>query len=183
MATMGEIESPSPLIFHGAVGSTRVVVWTFDLEASNLPARLALPLLTANTLTTLLAPAPPPAVDVGEPVTLARNFSVETPDGQRLSLNTDQDITESAFTRTKKPGLYRIYDSNNTLVAGFAVHAASIEESDLLQRPDRAQFEERLAISPVPPPSPDVNLQEFWPWLAVAGLVVILIEGWFAWRR
>ncbi|MCB0208537.1 MAG: VWA domain-containing protein [Anaerolineae bacterium] len=183
MATMGEIENPSPLIFHGTVGSTRVVVWTFDLEASNLPARLALPLLTANTLTTLLAPAPPPVVNVGEPVTLARNFSVETPDGQRLSLNTNQNITENTFTRTKKPGLYRIYDSNGTLVAGFAVHAASTEESNLLQRPAPAQFEQRLAIAPLPPPNPDVNLQEFWPWLAVAGLVVILIEGWFAWRR
>lgn len=183
MATTDQVESPTPLIVHGTVGSTRVVVWTFDLAASNLPARLALPLLTANTLTTLLAPAPSPAIPVGEPVTLARNFSVETPDGQRLSLTGDQTATETAFDRTKKPGLYRIYDSNDTLVAGFAVHAGTVAESNLLQRPELSAFEQQVTVSPLPPPSPDVNFQEFWPWLAVAGVLLVIVEGWLAWRR
>ena len=183
MAATTEVETPSPLIFHGTVGSTRVVVWTFDLADSNLPARLALPLLTANTLTTMLAPAPPPAVPVGEPVTLPRNFSVEIPDGRRLFPSADQNIAESTFTHTQEPGLYRIYDSSDTLVAGFAVHAGSAPESNLLQRPDRVALEQKLTVIPVPPPDPDVNYQEFWPWLVSVGLVVIMIEGWLAWRR
>ncbi|MCB0166684.1 MAG: BatA and WFA domain-containing protein [Anaerolineae bacterium] len=183
MATTVEVETPAPLIFHGTVGSTRVVVWTFNLAASNLPARLALPLLTANTLTTLLAPAPPPAVQIGEPVTLARGFSVEIPDGRRLFPSAEQNISENTFTHTQEPGLYRIYDSSDTLVAGFAVHAGSAPESNLLQRPDRAELEQKLTISPVSPPNPDVNYREFWPWLAGVGLVVIMMEGWLAWRR
>ncbi|MCB9078088.1 MAG: VWA domain-containing protein [Anaerolineaceae bacterium] len=183
MAATTEVETPAPLIFHGTIGSTRVVVWTFDLAVSNLPARLALPLLTANTLTTLLAPAPPPAVQIGEPVTLARGFSVELPDGRRLFPSTDQKLTETVFTHTQEPGLYRIYDSSDTLVAGFAVHAGSAQESNLLQRPDRTELEQKLTVMPVPPPDPDVNYQEFWPWLAGVGLVVIIMEGWLAWRR
>lgn len=184
MAAVNEVEIPSPLIFHGSVGNSRIAVWSFDLEASNLPARLALPLLTANTLSMLLAPSTPASIDVGEPVQLSRNFTVETPDGQRLMLSSgQQNNTESNFTRTKKPGLYKIYDQNDTLVAGFAVHAGSGEESNLQENEARTKIQNRVSLDPIAAPSPEILYQELWPWLAGAALAVVAIEGWLAWRR
>jgi len=177
----GQADEPVPLVFHGTIENSRVMVWAFDLSASNLPARLALPLLTANMLSTMLDPSPPAAIPVGAPVKLPSNFNVEIPDGHRLFLNPDR-ATESLFTRTKLPGLYRIYNQSNELVAGFAVHAGEPQESNLTQKiqPDTLA---PLDASAVAAPQPETAFEEFWPWLAGLALVVITAEGWFAWRK
>ncbi len=177
----GAAATPIPLIFSGVVNNSRLVVWAFDLAESNLPARLALPLLTANTVSTLIAPSPPPVVPVGAPVLLDGNFTVETPGGQRLSPSID-GAERHRFTRTKQPGLYRIYDSRNELVAGFAVHAGSALESNLSDPLDPAQL--NLTVSSQPSvAAPQIEYQEFWPWLAGLALAVFMVEGWLAWRR
>lgn len=178
-----QIEGQPPLIFHGATEQGRAAVWAFDLNASNLPARLALPLLTANTLEVLLAPAPPAAIDLGEPVRLPATFSVETPDGQRLFLNDEGDTSENLFTRTKQPGLYRVYDQNNNLAAGFAVHAGSSQESNLTLRQNLPDLESRVKVALVTSPDRAPLLEEYWPWLAGLALLVIMVEGWLAWRK
>lgn len=186
MAAGGETEPALPLIFHGSVDNSRVIVWSFDLAASNLPARLALPLLVANTLSTLLAPSPPAVVPLGEPVLLARNLSIEVPDGHRLFLSASE-ATGSAnlFAHTKQPGLYRIYNENNAFIAGFAVHAGSPLESDLTRDPQQSDPDPLplLDASAPAPPEPETAYQEFWPWLAGLALVVVTFEGWLAWRR
>src|SRR6185503_9435614 len=104
--------------------------WAFDLAASNLQARLALPLLMANTLQTLLSPAPQPVVPLGEPVLINGNFSIEVPGGRRLS-SLELEGSSGLFTRTKQPGLYKIYNDQDAFVAGFAIHAGSALESNL----------------------------------------------------
>jgi hypothetical protein len=176
-----------PLIFHGAAGDSRLVVWAFDLEASNLPARLALPLLMANTLQTLLSPAPQPVISVGEPVPINGNFRVEIPDGRRLSSALESEDAAELFTHTKQPGLYKIYNQQDTLVAGFAVHAGSALESNLttqfqsdtlnLQYPDNTMFSTANILPP------QIEYYEIWPWLAGLVLAVVVIEGWLAWRK
>jgi hypothetical protein len=159
------------------------MVWGFDLAASNLPARLALPLLTANSFSALLAPSLPPAVPVGAPVLLNRNFFVETPEGQRLFLDANQKTAEHLFSRTKTPGIYRIYNDGNSLVAGFAVHAGSPLESSLGQRQWQPDELKALEGNNVSVTAPEINYQDFWPWLAGLALGVIMVEGWLAWRR
>jgi hypothetical protein len=183
--TAGESEQAEPLIFQGAVNNSRIMVWAFDLAASNLPARLALPLLMANTLSTLLAPSLPAAIPIGEAVVLGRNFHVETPDGQRLFMEINNSAVRyaHAFDRTKKPGIYRIYDTNNVLVAGFAVHAGSPLESRLNQRGWQADTLQVTGNSILPAPDPEMDHQDFWPWFAGFALVIIVVEGWLAWRR
>ncbi|HMQ53433.1 MAG TPA: BatA and WFA domain-containing protein [Anaerolineae bacterium] len=183
LGTSRQIESQPPLIFHGSTGQSRVAVWAFDLDASNLPARLALPLLTANTLEVLLSPVPPAAIDLGEPVRLPANYSVEAPDGQRLFLNDEGAASENLFSRTKQPGLYRVYDQNNILAAGFAVHAGSSQESNLTQRQSLPDLESRLQAASLTSPAADTLFNEYWPWLAGLALLVIMIEGGLAWRR
>ena len=183
------ISQEFPLIFHGSVGNSQIVVWTFDVgvRQSNLSARLALPLLTANTLSNLVAVSIPPVAPPGEPVLINRNLSVEIPNGRRLlapisPAGNETNHQEQLFSRTNQPGIYRIYNENNTLVAGFAVHAGSALESNLATRlqPDI------LNLAYVPKPTtagPQIEYQEFWPWLVGLALIVVIIEGGLAWLR
>jgi hypothetical protein len=172
-----------PLVFHGIVNNSRVLVWGFDLDASNLPARLALPLLTATSISTLLTPVPLASVGLGDSVTLTGDFGVELPDGRRLALDTRlTNSTGPTFSRTELPGIYRLYDGNDSVVGGFAVHAGSPFESNLTQR---LQPENLAGIDAAALPAPDRELaiEEFWPLLAALVLVVVTFEGWLAWRR
>lgn len=165
-----------PLIFHGAVGNSRVVVWAFDLTASNLPARLALPLLVANTGSVLLDPLLPPVVAAGEPVHLNDRYAIEIPGGRRLSAG------DGIFARTKQPGLYRVFDERGRPAGGFAVHAGSALESNLARGFNPAGIEPVYAARPAPTAA-DIAFEEYWPWLAGLALAVVVIEGWLAWRR
>jgi hypothetical protein len=180
-AGLGET-SGRPLIFHGRVGSSQRVVWAFDLSetATNLPARLALPLLTANTLQTLLSPAPQPVVPIGASVLIQGNFSIEIPDGRRLS-SFQAKPSDGLFSHTKQPGLYKIYNEQGIFVAGFAVHAGSALESNLTPQLQP----ERLNLSRPSPQTlpPEVEYYEIWPWLAGLVVGVVMLEGWLAWRR
>jgi hypothetical protein len=183
MTAAGDPGQALPLIFHGNVGASRVMVWSFDLDASNLPARLALPLLTANSISTLLAPAPAGATVLGEPVSLTGGFDVELPDGRRLVFDTGlAKGPDYQFSRTDSPGIYRIYDQADTPVGGFAVHAGSPAESNLSRRLQLESLDE-LDIAAVAPPALEFSFEELWPLLASLALVVITFEGWLAWRR
>jgi hypothetical protein len=174
-----------PLIFHGSVGDTRLVVWAFDLAASNLPARLALPLLTANTLQTLLSPAPQSVVPLGEPVPINGNFRVEIPGGRRLFPTLEEKRESQVFAYTQQPGLYKIYNDQNEWVAGFAVHAGSALESNLTMQlqPDTFNSLREPASRTLNTPPPQTEYYDFWPWLAGLALTVVIIEGWLAWRK
>ena len=66
-------------------------------------------------------------------------------------------------------------------MAGFAVHAGSALESNLTTQlqPDAldlTQLERPLA-------DPEIEYEEYWPWLAGLALAVVVIEGWMAWQR
>lgn len=182
-APLPEGETP-PLILHGSPQpGTQVAIWAFDLAASNLPGRLALPLLTANTLTTLLAPTPPPVVAVGQPVLLPGSYNIQLPDGRRLFMESEAKTPgEYIFTQTQQPGLYTIFDSNNQPVAGFAVHAGAPAESNL-SRPVSLETLAQLQETPVTPPPADIKFNEYWPWLAGLALALVTLEGWLAWRK
>lgn len=182
-ATGGPDEaSGQPLIFHGLVGGSHVMVWAFDLgpTASNLSARLALPLLMANTLQTLLSPAPQPVVTVGEAVAINGNFNVEVPGGGLLS-PLQMLGSGGRFTRTQQPGLYKIYNEQGNQVAGFAVHAGSALESNLTPQLDPQTL--NLQPASVPTLPPEIRYHEIWPWLASLVVLVMILEGWLAWRK
>jgi hypothetical protein len=179
--TSGEVFG-LPLIFHGAAGNSQLVVWAFDLSdgVTNLPARLALPLLTANTLQMLLSPAPQPVVPVGSPILINGNFSIETPEGRTLS-SLETGGSGGPFTRTKQPGLYKIHNDAGAFVAGFAVHAGSALESNLTPQFQPATLNlSRPAPQTLPP---EIEYHEIWPWLAGLVVAVVMLEGWLAWRK
>jgi hypothetical protein len=106
---------------------------------------------------------------------------VEIPGGRRLP--PDGDGPElNLFTRTKQPGLYKVYGPDEALVTGFAVQAGSALESNLTTQLDPAA----LALRQEPErtlASPELEFEEYWPWLAALALGAVIIEGWLAWRR
>ncbi len=167
-----------PLIFHGQVENRRVMVWAFNLADSNLSARLAFPLLMNNTLSMLLAPLPPSVVSLGDPVFIDHAFTIELPNGRRLSPSPSSG--NSPFVNTQQPGLYKIYNHDNKQVAGFAVHAGSAFESNL-----KMQFQPIDSDTTALPTtlSPQLNYHEIWSGLAWLALSIMIIEGWLAWYR
>lgn len=173
-----------PLIFHGDAvqGRSRVVVWNFDLAQSNLPARLALPLLTGNTLAMLLTATVPPVVPLGQPVAIGANVSLETPGGQRWTAVPDTITSQdNLFSRTKQPGLYNIYNQNDKRIGSFAVHAGSVLESNLLTHFEPEVLTEVDIGAGTAPP--EIDFYEYWPWLVGLALLLIMVEGWLAWQK
>ncbi len=171
----GPDETLTPLIFHGTVDGTRLVVWAFNPRQSNLPGRLALPLLTANTLAWLLTPAPPQSVLSGQPVLLDGASAVVLPGGRRVP------VEHGLFRQTHQPGLYTVLNAQARPAGGFAVHAGSALESDLTRRLPVDTL--NLTLRPAGGPSPETRYEEFWPWLVGAALLGIVVEGWLVWRK
>lgn len=172
-----------PLIVRGHDGQRQVTIWTFDLGDSNLPARLAFPLLMDSTLATMLNPLPPATLAVGESLAFdSNNFVVELPDGQRLA---ELSPGESLFTHTKLPGIYRIYERNGSqqAVAGFAVQAGSAFESNLSLNGLRDSLNglPRSSATGIAR-DPEVVYNDFWFWLVGFALIVVVLEGWIVWR-
>ena len=178
---VGNEGETQPLIFHGSIGASQIVVWTFDLSQSNLPARLALPLLTGNTVASLLTRSLPPVVPLGEPVLLGRDVNIEIPGGQRLSFATQAGLGQSQFDRTKQAGIYRVFEPSGTLAGGFATHAGSALESNLTVHftPDSlTQIDIGAASAPE-----ETDFYDYWPWLVAFALALIMVEGALAWRK
>ena len=80
-----------PLVFRGRVGERPAVVLAFDLGASNLPQRVAFPILIANAVEEL-APSPlPSSVPLGDPLVYrprvdAVTVRVAPPEGEPVEL-------------------------------------------------------------------------------------------------
>jgi hypothetical protein len=165
------------LIFHGALNDSRLVVWAFDLAESNLPARLALPLLAANSLDLLLSQPLPAVVSLGERVAVDADLSVTGPGGRTIP---------SAPTGTvvaDQPGLYTLRDAQSEPVSAFAAHAGSALESNLDRRVGPALLEWEGGAPARAAAAPDPDLQELWPLLGSLVLFLLLLEGWLAWRN
>ena len=73
-------------------------------------------------------------------------------------------------------------DTSGEPVAGFAVQAGSALESNLAEplQPELVDLASESAQTAV---TPQIEFQDFWPWLAGLALVAVVAEGWLAWRR
>jgi len=161
----------------------RQVLIGFDLHESDLPLRIAFPILMQNLSEWMLPPSVPshsfhpaePVTIVPEPV--ATSVSVIRPDGSRRTLATG---TIASFAETDPTGLYTV----EQVIAGqvqrswFSVNLFSDSISQL-KPPDRLTL----------PPTRAVAVQathrgqlEIWPWIALAALAVITAE-WLAFHR
>lgn len=173
-----------PLLLAGSTGGRRVAILTFDLHASDLPLQIAFPILMANLLE-WVSPAQPfeitGAVQPGDPVVIRPQaattaYAVTLPDGSRQVFPVESDAP--AFTRTSQPGIYTVAllsDGSTTAAGSFAVNLFAPGESDIAPRGTITVGQTAVTGAGQ---GDELGQREFWPWLALAALVVLLVEWW-----
>jgi hypothetical protein len=162
----------------------RQALFGFDLHESDLPLRIAFPILVENLSEWMLPPSVPShSFHPDEPVTIvpetgATAVTVIRPDNSRRPLASNAIAT---FGDTDLTGLYTV----EQLVAGnvdkswFTVNLFSEQISQLKPA-------ERLTLPPVNTAATVHALHrgqlEIWPWIALIALVIVVIE-WLAFHR
>jgi Ca-activated chloride channel homolog len=170
--------SSDGLIWAGDDGRRRVVVIGFDLAKSDLPLKVEFPILLANSVTWLAgrnALTTDRAVRAGQPVTLltsAGSVIVKTPAGDEQELAA-RDGT-AIFADTLRAGAYEVNDG-----PPFAASLLSEAESDTAPR-DSIKTRAGEVSGQV---ASFYSEREFWRWVALVGLTVLMIEWWVYHRR
>ena len=162
----------------------RQALFGFDLHESDLPLRIAFPILMQNLSEWILPPSVPShSFHPEEPVTIvpeagATSVTVVRPDGSRRAVAGGAIAT---FGDTGLTGLYTVEQvvSGKTDKSWFTVNLFSEQISQLKPA-------DRLTL---PPLNSTVNvhtvhrgLLEIWPWIALAALGLVVLE-WMAFHR
>ena len=180
------------LLFIGQTGGRRVAVLTFDLNDSDLPLKVAFPLLFARLVDYLIpaqGTAAPDGLAPGEPLEIWYDplhtiVEVVSPGGEVLSPRVIE--TGGLFTQTGEPGLYTV----RYIIPGtggkmrrepgfFAVNLFDPQESRIA--PAAAIQVGRSSVLPAQEGA--VSLRELWRWPALAALLALLAEWWLYHRR
>ncbi len=160
-------------------------VFGFTLQQSDLPLRIAFPILMQNLAGWLLPPAPvdAPLVQPGESVALrpwptATKLSVTVPGGQSQEWEVTPGMNPP-FLETRAPGLYEVKQAvgGGSRDSRFAVNLFSSLVSDLSPVTE-------LKV-PVLPEAKAVQTEapmDLWRWLGWAALALIGLE-WWVYRR
>ncbi len=173
-----------PLLLAGSTGGRRVAILTFDLYASDLPLKIAFPILFANLLEWVAPARPfdaPSGLGPGDPVSMRPQpgttaYRVTLPDGtlQTFPL-TEQTLV---FAGTDQSGVYGVALLSGEAVTGggsFAVNLFSPGESAIAPQ---ATIRVGQAEVSGAEQGQELGQRELWPCLAVAALVILLIEWW-----
>lgn len=177
-----------PLLLAGEFEGRRAVVLTFALNDSDLPLRIAFPVLIANIASWLnpgrafdaptgLRPGDPVAITPGPETTAVL---VEKPDGTTWLQPVESGPV--VFGETEQTGLYRVVlrSRGGDRDAGrFAVNLFQPGESRLLPASSL-----RLGQSTVEQPEDGENVgqHELWPWLALLAVLILFVEWWVHFR-
>lgn len=178
-----------PLIFRTTLGSAPAIVLGFDLARSNLPRRVAFPILLANAVDELAPSALPSAVALGDPLRYrprseAATVRVTAPGGEPVELPITAEGGGArervvSFVNTGQPGPYSIAELDREGVeigsGQFMVNAGHPRESDLRPNPELA---ETLALAEATDPAGGArsSLADLWPFLIAAALLLLILE-------
>ncbi|MCB9451265.1 MAG: VWA domain-containing protein [Anaerolineaceae bacterium] len=177
----------APLLVAGEVDGRQVAILTFDLHESDLPLQITWPVLMANLLdwfTPRSAISVPDGLSVGELLAITPPFDatgvrVTLPDGSVYPMEIDRDVL--VFGETDQPGLYRVDILQGDTVlqaASFAVNLFALGESDITPR-----SEIHLSGATITATGREESGQrEVWPWVALAALLVLLVE-WYVYHQ
>jgi Ca-activated chloride channel homolog len=173
----------SPLISTLDLGRLRAVHLGFDLLESDLPLRVAFPVLMSNILEWL---SPQHGIFVshqvqaGEPYPIeldgvTTDVSVRKPAGDWIKVG----VTENPllFRDTSQVGIYTARVGKKT--QRFAVNLVSREESDIIQEP-LARRAEPAAVAGIS--THETVKRPLWPYFVVLAFGLTLLE-WYFWCR
>ncbi len=167
-----------PLVVTAERSGQRLVAFAFDLSRSDLPLRVAFPLLISNTLGWLASPeTPPPATfAAGSTVALQPGEKVTPPEGVRLApVSLSRPVLQPV-----RNGFYRVEAPETKSQRWLAVNTWDDAEANLrLARSDGSGVD-----SPIPlAGAPSFLIQPLWHWLVLAAFFLLLFEWWFFHRR
>ncbi len=184
-----------PLLFRTEINDQPAVVLTVDPETSNLPKRVAFPVLVANMVEALAPDGIPAAIPLGEPLVyeprastasveivppsgdaaLLPVFSTETDEGESATGSVSRDIV---YTDTGAAGVYTVTETDATGIdlgaTRFVVNAGHQRESDLRLDPNLASALATASGSGVT--AQREERVDLWPLLAFIALLVIVAE-------
>ncbi len=180
-----------PLVLAGRFEGREVVAFTFDLARSNLPRKLAFPLLVSNTVERLQTHRVPAAVALGEGATLepvagTASVQLRDPAGRTRDLDLRQSPggAPTAYVVPDEPGLYTLIERDSTgttlLQEGFAVNGGDAVASNLRGAPaslpaGTGGITPATATGLATNPAPS-RLGELWPVLLALVLALLLLE-------
>lgn len=189
-ATQQEVvgAAEGPLVLRTTVAGEPAIVFAFDPTMSNLPRRVAFPILVANAVAEL-APAPlPETVALGDPLPLqpragTTTVEVAPPGGEPATFAIDPTATDTTravlFTATSRPGRYAVVERDaagiETGGGAFVVNAGHPRESDLRPTADLADVLAQAAGSRADT-TRGPGVADLWPLLALAALGLLLLE-------
>ncbi len=171
-----------PLVLAGQVNDHRVAVISFDLHDSDLPLKIAWPILLSDLTEWYKAPR---AIQVngslqpGQTLTIqpgadADTVRVQRPDGATTTLRVDQPLL--IYADTPLPGIYKVdlYRGSDQLREElFAVNLFDPNESRIAVRtPTFGPANTGVARKD------EVGQREFWPWVALLALLILIVE-WY----
>src|ERR1044071_4157958 len=174
----------NPLLYVLEQGKLRVVLVAFDLMASDLPLRIAFPILFHNLLEWFHPERlefPGEAVQAGDPFALALargddNVEITLPSGKKESLSTTS--SRLLFAETLQTGIYSFKTASHA--GRFAVNLCDEDESQIVPR---AQLTSAPGKSVAAASQSESNAFSLWPALLVAVLLLLAIELVLALRQ
>jgi Ca-activated chloride channel family protein len=162
-----------PLLWRGTLGPARIIALNFDLERSNLPTKLAFPVLMARIITELTPIGVPTSITLGEALTFpwpASDFRVLGPAGEPLPIT---DAGRNRVVRALQPGLHTVELAGRP-VARFAAQAGNPLESDL--RPTQRDNLPTITQVPIREQGPSAPVRDLAPWLVAMVLALLTFE-------
>jgi len=169
-----------PLLMVAERPEGRLAVLTFDLHDSDLPLRIAFPILVANLTGWLL-----PAGGVGAAADLRPGDLLPvqpTPEAVRIEITGPDGEARSPSDPADQVGVYRAdhLDADGALLRSdlFAVNLFDAVESDIGPRDTVVVGEAEVAATT----REAEGRRELWPWLAAVALGVMGAE-WWAYHR
>jgi Ca-activated chloride channel homolog len=173
----------SPIVSSFDTGRLRAVHLGFDLLESDLPLRVAFPVLMSNILEWL---SPQHGtfvshqVQAGAPYLIeldgiATEVSVRKPSGEWLKLPSTENPL--AFRDTSEVGIYTVKVGKKT--QRFAVNLVSREESDILPKPSERKVDSPFVVGAS---TQETVNQPLWPYFVVLAFGLTLVE-WYFWCR
>ncbi|MBK8024637.1 MAG: hypothetical protein IPK19_25235 [Chloroflexi bacterium] len=180
--------SGGPLLLAGEINNRQVAILTFDLRDSDLPLQIQYPILLSALVEWFTPQQLVDAADgvrIDAPVTItpgtsAASVRVTGPAGaERTFTPSGQPLI---YADTGAPGVYTVESFSSTgasdQTAVFTVNLFAPEESDIA--PAESIMVGDTAISQAV--EVEVGQREYWDVLALAALLILLIE-WYAYHQ
>ncbi len=174
------------LLLAGEADGRQIAILPFDLHESDLPLQITFPILMTSLLEWY---SPEDVFDrnafvVGEPVALrlpadAQGVRITLPDGTSREMPLQAN---PVFGDTEQPGLYTLdlTHLNQTIDrAYFSVNLFAPLESEITPRTSLTLGQIEITGGE----EEEIGQYEFWGWLALIALLLLLVEWYVYWQR